>query len=223
MKKVYVRIIFLSVVFCLSLTACSSKSSQLSNQKKPQNSPSNSVNADDIQKLDELNNRLKQYKSFLKDKICSESKSNGRKNLSDFCNTVVPGKTEDGIKYALFDMTGDGLPELHVLTDISYSIHTIENNQLITWYEGDRYRRPLNNRAILEEVHNYHGYIILDNKGEEVFSCAFVKGGTKDTNLFTTGDDYIELSESDWDKLTRPFLSIGSDKIIWKNIGNLDF
>ena len=170
MKRVYVYIVYLSV-FLLLLTACSSKSSQLSKQKKSKNSSSNSINADGIQKSDELNNQLKQYKLFLQDKICSESKSNDRWNLSDFCNTVVPGETEDEIQYALFDMTGDDMPELHVLTDISYSVHTIENDKLITWYKGDRHRRPLNNRAILEKVGSYYGYIVLDHKGEKVFSC----------------------------------------------------
>lgn len=131
-------------------------------------------------------------------------------------------KEEDEIRYALFDMTGNGMPELHVLTDISYSIHTIENNKLITWYEGERYRRPLNNRAILENLGSYYGYIVLDNKGEDVFHCAFLEG-SKNTYLFSTGNEYIELSKSDWDKLTRPFLTIGSDKINWENIGNLDF
>lgn len=222
MKNARVFTILLLFAVWSSLTACSLKSSQYPSKNGSQNSV-NDVSIQKIDETDELSERLEQYKFFLQDKISSETKSDGALYLRDFCNVVVPEETKDGIRYALFDMTGDGLPELHVLTDISYSIHTIENNQLITWYEGDRYRRPLNNRAILEEVHNYHGYIILDNKGEKVFSCAFVKGGTKDTNLFTTGGDYIELSESDWDKLIKPFLAIGSDKIIWKNIDNLTF
>ena len=72
----------------------------------------------------------------------------------------------------MFDMTNDGIPELHVLTDISYSVHTVEGKKLITWYEGDRNRRPLNNKAILgkqNQVKQIMKYIVLDNKGEEVF------------------------------------------------------
>ena len=30
----------------------------------------------------------------------------------------------------MFDMTNDGIPELHVLTDISYSVHTVEGKKL---------------------------------------------------------------------------------------------
>ncbi|MBO4996998.1 MAG: hypothetical protein J6D02_03255 [Lachnospira sp.] len=148
--------------------------------------------------------------------------------MRNFCNLVVPEETEDGIRYALFDMTGDELPELHVLTDISYSIHTIESNQLITWYTGDRYNRPLNNRAILQKVESAgitYSYIVLDSKGQEVLNVGFADllGHHGGKYLFNTGDEDIELSKSEWEKLTRPFLTIGSDKIVWKNINDLDF
>lgn len=89
-------------------------------------------------------------------------------------------------------------------------------------YEGDRYRRPLNNKAILgktESSETYYEYIVLDNKGEEVFSCAFAKN-QRNICLFSNGEDYIKLSKRKWEKLTSPFLSIGSDKINWKNIND---
>lgn len=226
MKKVHVLIIFLFAV-CPLLTACSLKNSQSQNE----NSLKNSVTAASKQKTDEtdeLSERLKQYKSFLQDEISSETKSDDSFYLSDFCNNVDPKETEDGISYALFDMTGDGLPELHVLTDISYSIHTIENNQLITWYEGDRYVRPLNNRAVLEIIEGNgtdYSYSVLDNKGEVVFFVGFAEPpkGSESKYLFSTGGDDIELSKKDWDKLTKPILTIDSDKIIWEKINNLNF
>lgn len=236
MKKAHVLIIFLSFTVCLSLTACSSKSSQSQNE----NSSQNSVNTADVQKTDEtdeLSERLKQYKSFLQDEISSETKSDGPCYLSDFCNCVVPGKTKDGIRYALFDMTGDGLPELHVLTDISYSIHTIENDQLITWYEGDRYCRPLNNGVILEKIEStgiHYGYYFLDSKGEMILCVGFSrppKGAKKNIYKYHFGTggadspyDFNDsvVSKKKWDKLTKPFLAMASDKIIWKNITNFN-
>lgn len=222
MKKVYLLIVLLFAVF-ISLTACSLKNSQSSNENSLQNG-TNTVN----KKTDELSVSLKLYKSFLKDEISSENGAEGTWYLSDFCNVVVPGEAEDEIRYALFDMTGDELPELHVLTDISYSIHTMKSNQLLTWYVGDRYNRPLNNRAILQKVESTgisYSYIVLDSKGQEVLSVDFAEplGRFGEKYLFNTGDDDIELSKSEWDKLTRPFLTIGSDKIIWKNINDLDF
>lgn len=59
--------------------------------------------------MDELSVWLKKYKAFLQNRVSSEDKENkGSYYLTDYCNWVVPGKTKDGIRYALFDMTGDG-------------------------------------------------------------------------------------------------------------------
>lgn len=223
MKKVHITSYLFFLTFCFLMTACSLQNSQ----SPKENSLKKGEKIADVQKRDELSEQLKQYKSFLQNGISSETKLDGSCYLRDFCNSVVPGEDDNGISYALFDMTGDGLPELHILTDVSYSVHTIENNQLITWYEGDRHNRPLNNRAILQKVEStgtHYAYIVLDSKGEEVFCIGFSEPpGPKNKYLFSTGDDDIELSKSDWDKLTKPFLTIGSNKIIWKNIKNLDF
>lgn len=228
MKKSYIHIT-LFVAVCLSLTACSLKNSQSANENIPQNS-ADAIDAQKEEETDELKERLQLYKAFLQDEISSENKEEKEAYyLRDYCNCVVPEEDKDRIQYALFDMTGNGLPELHVLTDISYSIHIIENNQLIEWYRGDRYNRPLNNRAILQKLETtgtHYSYTILDCNGKEVFSVGFSKppkGFEKDyAYLFFVGDDEVELSEKKWDKLTKPFLSIGSDKIIWKNIENLN-
>ncbi len=237
MKKLHIYMLFLSFIVCFLLTACSSESSQLTKE----NSSSNSATAVNIQKTeeaDELSERLKQYKAFLQDEISSETKSDGSWSLRDFCNMAVPGKAGTEISYALFDMTGDGLPELHVLTDISYSIHTIQDNQLITWYSGDRYCRPLNNGVILEKIESTginYGYYFLDGEGEMYLCVGFArppKGAKKGVYkyYFGTGGansphdyDDIEVSKKQWKKLTKPYLAMSSDKIIWKHITDLDY
>ena len=176
-----------------------------------------------ITEMNELSDILRLYNLFLKNEVGSNNKKGESYFLKDYCNNFNKlDKTGNGVRYALFDMTNDGIPELHVLTDISYSVHTVEGKKLITWYEGDRYRRPLNNKAILgktESSETYYEYIVLDNKGEEVFSCAFAKN-QRNICLFSNGEDYIKLSKRKWEKLTSPFLSIGSDKINWKNIND---
>lgn len=173
--------------------------------------------------MNELSDILRLYNLFLKNEVGSNNKKGESYFLKDYCNNFNKlDKTGNGVRYALFDMTNDGIPELHVLTDISYSVHTVEGKKLITWYEGDRYRRPLNNKAILgktESSETYYEYIVLDNKGEEVFSCAFAKN-QRNICLFSNGEDYIKLSKRKWEKLTSPFLPIGSDKINWKNIND---
>lgn len=64
-------------------------------------------------------------------------------------------------------------------------------------------------------------YMVLDGKGVEVSCVWFGKSGND--YRFSTGGEDIKLSKNQWEKLKTPFLKIGSDKIIWKNIGNLNF
>ena len=219
MKKKYTVLIIISfamgVIFSLMLMLPLA-------EKKLQKSISDDRN-NTITEMNELSDILRLYNLFLKNEVGSNNKKGESYFLKDYCNNFNKlDKTGNGVRYALFDMTNDGIPELHVLTDISYSVHTVEGKKLITWYEGDRYRRPLNNKAILgktESSETYYEYIVLDNKGEEVFSCAFAKN-QRNICLFSNGEDYIKLSKRKWEKLTSPFLSIGSDKINWKNIND---
>ena len=219
MKKKYTVLILISfamgVIFSLMLMLPLA-------EKKLQKSISDDRN-NTITEMNELSDILRLYNLFLKNEVGSNNKKGESYFLKDYCNNYNKlDKTGNGVRYALFDMTNDGIPELHVLTDISYSVHTVEGKKLITWYEGDRYRRPLNNKAILGETESsetYYEYIVLDNKGEEVFSCAFAKN-QRNICLFSNGEDYIKLSKRKWEKLTSPFLSIGSDKINWKNIND---
>ena len=219
MKKKYTVLILISfamgVIFSLMLMLPLA-------EKKLQKSISDDRN-NTITEMNELSDILRLYNLFLKNEVGSNNKKGESYFLKDYCNNFNKlDKTGNGVRYALFDMTNDGIPELHVLTDISYSVHTVEGKKLITWYEWDRYRRPLNNKAILgktESSETYYEYIVLDNKGEEVFSCAFAKN-QRNICLFSNGEDYIKLSKRKWEKLTSPFLSIGSDKINWKNIND---
>ena len=219
MKKKYTVLILISfamgVIFSLMLMLPLA-------EKKLQKSISDDRN-NTITEMNELSDILRLYNLFLKNEVGSNNKKGESYFLKDYCNNFNKlDKTGNGVRYALFDMTNDGIPELHVLTDISYSVHTVEGKKLITWYEGDRYRRPVNNKAILgktESSETYYEYIVLDNKGEEVFSCAFAKN-QRNICLFSNGEDYIKLSKRKWEKLTSPFLSIGSDKINWKNIND---
>lgn len=235
MKKHILLFLFLTAIFCFGLTACGSKNSQIKSTQLPKET--NKKESKNAVHTDKLSERLKQYKFFLRDEISSEDKLGDYYYLRDLCNTVVPEKTEDGIQYALYDMTGDGLPELHILTDISYTVHTIKNNQLIIWYQGDRHNRPLNNgmiRQYLESTGIHYAYLVLDSRGEKIFSVCFSQPSeydkTDDGYIFSIGgdDDYnynnhVEFSKDKWNKLTKKFLEMKSDMIIWKNIKNIDF
>lgn len=236
MKCTRAIIIFLSAVVWLSLTACSAKNDQSSAKSSSKNSvntagaqETDAVQTDmqktDVQETDASDGYIEQYKAFLQGEISSETKDDGPLYVKDFCNTVIPEEDDEVIHLALYDMTGDGVPELHLLTDISYSVHTVRKGQLITWYEGDRYNRPLNNGMICEKVESTgtsYSYVILDSEGEEIFYVGFVKppkGWEKNYGyFFSTGDGEVKLSKREWNKLTKPFLKMKSDKIIWKKL-----
>lgn len=234
MTKARFILISLSFAVCLSLTACAAKN----NQNPEKNNRQDSIKTAGAQKTEkpgESDDPLKQYKAFLQDEISSETKSDGSWYFHDYCNIAVPGEDDKELRYALYDMTGDGLPELHVLTDISYSVHTIRNGQLTEWFGGDRHCRPLNNGAILEKLEStgiHYGYTFLDQQGNERLVVGFSsppKGAKKGVYqyFFGTGDgdDYhdITLSKKQWKKLTKPFLAMGDDQIIWKKANDLDF
>lgn len=223
MKRISVSLLYIIAAASLSLAACSSKSGRDSNVTGTQHS----ISAAEIEKIEESADSLEPYKAFLQGGIPSKGEDESR-FLDDFCQN---DSDHTQIRYALFDMTGDEWPELHVLTDGGYSIHTIRNDRLLTWYTGDKRQRPLNNRAVLERVESTNGthyaYIVLDNKGKDFFVARFSepRRGSKTKHLFSIGNDYdadVKLTKADWDKLTEPFLSIGSDQIIWKEIRKKD-
>ena len=79
--------------------------------------------------------------------------------------------------YALYDMNGDGTPELHTTTG-GYALFTFIDNEVVLWYIGATYCLPLQNGAILYSrpgAHNqtYYQYTELDTEGNEVFFAEF--------------------------------------------------
>jgi len=208
MKKRAYMIFVLTLIVCLELIGCSSgaKDDSLEEMKE------STANV--------TNNYMEQYQAFLRGDISAVNKSGEAHCLKDLCLNYDAEKSN--IKYSLFDMTGDEIPELHILTEAAYNILTMNDEQLAIWYEADYHSRPLNNRAILEKVEStgvHYSYTLLDNKGDVIFRCGFSEpAGDKLPFLFNCGEGDVELTEKEWDKLTKPFLSIGSDKIGWKKM-----
>ena len=129
MKKKYTVLILISfamgVIFSLMLMLPLA-------EKKLQKSISDDRN-NTITEMNELSDILRLYNLFLKNEVGSNNKKGESYFLKDYCNNFNKlDKTGNGVRYALFDMTNDGIPELHVLTDISYSVHTVEGKKLIT-------------------------------------------------------------------------------------------
>lgn len=177
----------------------------------------------------DMKNALEMYEEFLR----------GERDISstyciDYGNRIETKTHEISIKnvdsyatesYALFDMNGDGIPELHLRTNGPYTIITYRNNELVVWSSWWRYAMPLNNGTILNAVegsgppHISYAYIVNDFYGNEVLRISFDKGDIDYDGDYDENDDYIfenvKVSKDYWDKLTEKYLSIGSDKIEW--------
>lgn len=134
--------------------------------------------------------------------------------------------------YALFDMNGDGIAELHLRPIAGgYAIFTYLDGQIVLWHDGPDYEAPLNNGAILYErdgaapTHINYYYLVLDSDGSEISTVHFSKYHSVDKSGSTESADYDvflfedkEVSEAEWNSLTDEYRSSSSDLITWNEL-----
>lgn len=135
--------------------------------------------------------------------------------------------------YALFDMNGDEIPELHLrpVTGGGYVIFTYHDEQIVLFHEGPDYESPLNNGAILYErdgaapTHVNYYYLVLDSEGNSLSRVTFSKYHSVDKSGLNESPDYDvymfedkEVSKDEWNSLTNEYLSISSDLILWNEL-----
>jgi hypothetical protein len=140
----------------------------------------------------------------------------------------------DGSKYALFDMNGDAIPELHVRSGLYYCIFTYYADELSVWYSGRDWCWPTDDGAILMNrlgaapTRREYEYIVLDFWGNTILEIRFeeVTFHEEDIALFNIyGKEVylfegVEVTKEQWDALTEPYLSATSDLIEWIELGN---
>lgn len=129
--------------------------------------------------------------------------------------------------HALFDMNGDGIPELHLrpTTGGGYEIFTYRDGRVVLWHADVDYCSPLNTGALLYKrpggapPHTNYMYITLDPNGNEIARVRFSEYDVVDESGLKVGVRYIyednDVSKETWDELTKKFLSIKSDLIEW--------
>ena len=175
------------------------------------------------------NDALAAYNGFLAGSIKAQDPQN---KISNGVVSIKDITLEPDLKtyYALFDMNGDGIPELHLrpITGGSYAIFTYLNGQIVLWYQGTDYESPLNNGAILYErdgaapAHVNYSYFVLDFDGNKISRVDFSKYHSVDESGLHESADYDvfqfdnkNVSKEEWNALTKEYLSIVSDLIIW--------
>lgn len=178
------------------------------------------------------NNALAAYNNFLAGSINAQDLKH---EISDGVVTIKDISLEPDLKtyYALFDMNGDGISELHLrpITGGSYAIFTYLDGQIVLWHDGPDYEAPLNNGAILYErdgaapAHINYYYLVLDSDGKEISRVNFSKYHSVDESGLIESADYDvfmvedkEVSEDEWNSLTNEYLSYSSDLIIWNEL-----
>lgn len=250
--------LLLSTIFVFSLDACGQSSSTTSttadtvpvsselikvNSEQPSDSSSAQTSAVELSsKSNESSSKsndspaseeaLAAYKKFLAGSINAQDL---KQEISDGVVKIKDISLEPDFKtyYALFDMNGDGIPELHLRPVVggSYLIFTYLDGQIVLWHSGPDYESPLNNGAILYErdgaapTHINYYYLVLDSNGNETSKVNFSKYHSVDESGKTESADYDvfmmedkEVSEEEWNSLTKDYLSNSSDLIVWKEI-----
>ena len=172
-------------------------------------------------------NCMELYKAYIKG---NQSVSVGNKTYTINDMVYEYASTLEEIKYAFFDMNGDGNPELHIRTSRFYIILTCKKEELVFWCEESVYSTPLNNRAMLyirsggAPEHISYEYKIFDFYGNIAEQISFEKYDDNEDGSFGENDLYlfsdVQISKIAWDELTKKYLSISSDQIQWLDYFN---
>ena len=150
---------------------------------------------------------------FLKGEISATDKEGEKVTIRDY----IRG---DYNKYALYDMSGDGVAELIIRTGNGLTVFSIKEQELTVWCEGTTYEKPLNNRAIFYErpggapEHTRYQYIVLDSNGEELQRTSFTESRGDNPEYFINGE---KASKTAYEDLCKSF-DLSDDKLVWKDI-----
>ena len=137
----------------------------------------------------------------------------------------IYNNSTESFEYALFDMNGDGILELHVRDYNCYCIFTWQNSELVLWHYTSGYYRPLNSCALLytrtggAPPHFSYQYEELDFWGNAKLHINFDRYDMNYDGIYDEDDNYIfggsAVSKEEWDLLTEKYLSATSDHIEW--------
>lgn len=171
---------------------------------------------------------LELYNQFLEGKrnVYPQGYESG-KGISIIDITVPTGQPDKvyATKYTFFDSNRDGILDLHVRSARTYIILTYKKNNLDVWSSPDRLCDLQNNGAYLYShmgggpSHEGYYYCMLDFYGEEVFRIYFSRTDENSDDQYNEDDGYyfedVKVTYDEWTKLTKPYLTVGNDKIEW--------
>lgn len=171
----------------------------------------------DPAKGEDYNAAIKAYNEFLSGNINAKDKTTDKTfDINEMDSFNKPGI----ISFALFDVNGDGISELHTRSDF-YDVFSYRDGQLVRWHtsinlmDGEVF--ALDNRAI---------FSVHESTGTEYEYTTFGPDGTATSiSFFDPASVYInngqdvpensdyyfndkEVSKADYDKLTKDYLAL---------------
>lgn len=228
MKK-KMRIVLLVLLTIPILFGCQGKQNQSSDVEKSKASSETTAQSSDLitylqtddTKSSIYNNAIKAYNEFLNGKIdAKDTNTNSTININEMNN--INGAS--GISsFALFDVNGDGIPELHPRS-IFHDVFSYQSNHLLHWYTSfnlmDGYTIVLANGAI---------FSTHDSTGTEYNYTTFDPEGVTSTIKFEfiyINDDNIEyffqnkkVFKKEYDTLIKEYMDLSKKPaaIEWYN------
>jgi|GEM_PF-1888851 len=148
-------------------------------------------------------------------------------------------EVERRVTYALYDMNGDGIPELHLTGFNGYLALTYYNNELISWFHGgtsgsSHSYYPTESGNVLyirpgaAPPHITYQYLILNYFGREIERIYFAKYDVNMDGEYTETDANVDRRETDayyfedeqvtkaeWDELTEEYFADSIDFLEW--------
>jgi hypothetical protein len=148
---------------------------------------------------DRLTSAMFAYTAFL----------NGETGVREYESIADMAGEGEKIGYALFDMTNDGIPELHVHS--AWGLHILSYEEDLTIWKAYGNSTLLRNGAILHlrdaPIMKNRAYKLLNFNGDTVYGIRFeeVEFSKEEKRYIFDG---VEISEALWNKLTARYLFV---------------
>lgn len=163
--------------------------------------------------FDSIKSREKIYQEFIEG-----SRKAGTVSIHDLViATDEPGRHYYS-QYALFDSTGDGLPELHVKTARDYIIYTCKDNEMVLWTSLDPATVLFDDGTFMTENTSHAGYktynyFALDSQANEISKMLFME---TESGYFEVNN--MQVTNEQWKAYMEPYLGKNSESIHWIGI-----
>ena len=214
--------LFLLLVFML----CDCNQQKDNNNSSSDNLQSNTNNSSTKIEISTSDNTVDTlFTEFLSGEKSAVDKDGRTITINEYLDTTTQNPYQ---KYAVYDMSGDNIPELIIKTPRAFDIFMIKDNAVTVWHQDSNYAKPLNNMAILYErpggapEHTDYQYYKLGPNGEEIEKITFSicsateVGGVKyDETYYVNGE---KVTKDVYNSTANPILALSDDNIVWKNL-----